>query len=63
MKVSELVKQIKKIGCYKVKEGANHEIWFSPVTGKQFTIPRHYSQELKTGTENNIRKDSGLGRR
>jgi len=60
MKVSEMVKLIKKIGCYKVKEGTNHEIWYSPITGISFTIPRHYSQELKSGTENNIRKQSGL---
>lgn len=60
MKVSEMVKLIKKIGCYKVKEGADHERWYSPVTGKKFSIPRHYSKELKTKTEHSIREDAGL---
>ena len=60
MKVSELVREVKKIGCYKLEEGANHEKWFSPVTGKKFYIPRHYSKELKRKTEENIRKDAGL---
>ena len=60
MKVSEIVKLIKKIGCYKVKEGTNHERWYSPVTGKEFSVPRHYSKELKTTTEHSIRKDAGL---
>lgn len=60
MKVSEIVKLIKKIGCYKVREGTNHEIWFSPTTGKKFPVPRHRSEELPPGTENSIKKDSGL---
>ena len=60
MKVSEMVKLIKEIGCYKDRDGANHEIWFSPKTGKHFEVPRHYSKELSTGTEQKIRKDSGL---
>ena len=60
MKVSELVKQIKSIGCYKEQEGANHETWFSPVTNQYFSIPRHYSKELRKKTEQAIRKQSGL---
>lgn len=60
MKQSELVKQLKKIGCYLKRDGANHQIWVSPVTGKTFTIPRHPSQELPTGTAENIMKDAGL---
>ncbi len=60
MKVSEMVKLIRKIGCYKIREGNNHEIWYSPVTGKKFQIPRHYAKELPTGTANNIRRDAGL---
>lgn len=60
MKVSELVKEIKSIGCYFDHEGGNHEIWFSPVTGIKFPVPRHYSQELNKKIENSIRKQSGL---
>ena len=60
MKGSELVKNIKKAGCYKVREGANHEIWYSPITRKNFTVPRHYSHEVKAGTANSILKDAGV---
>lgn len=60
MKGSELVKLIKKTGCYKVREGANHEIWYSPITGKTFTVPRHYSHEIKTKTANSILEDAGV---
>lgn len=60
MKVSEIVKEIKKIGCRKVAEGTKHELWYSPVTGKRFNVPRHYSKELKKKTEQSIRKQSGL---
>lgn len=32
MKVSEMKKLLKKAGCRKIREGGNHEIWFSPIT-------------------------------
>ncbi len=60
MKVSEMKKLLKAIGCFKVKEGGNHEIWFSPKTGKKFPIGRHDSQELKNGTQESIMKAAGL---
>ncbi len=60
MKVSEIVKMIKKIGRRKVREGSNHEIWYSPITGKKFPVPRHRSEELPSGTEDSIKKDAGL---
>ncbi len=60
MKVSEMVRKIKKIGCYIVEHGAEHDKWYSPVTGKFFRVPRHQSKELPTGTANSIAKDAGL---
>lgn len=60
MKQSELVKRLKKAGCFLKREGSNHQIWVSPITGKTFTIPRHGSQELPVGTAENIMKDAGL---
>lgn len=59
-KVSEIVKIIKKTGCYKIREGGNHEIWFCPATGEEIPIPRHYGRELPTGTANNILQKAGL---
>ena len=53
-------KIVKYTNCYKVAEGSNHEIWLNPSTGCKFTIPRHPSHEVKTGTANNIYKAAGL---
>lgn len=60
MKYSELKKLLKKNGCYLVREGANHEQWFSPKTGKTFSIGRHKNQEVASGTLRNIKRDAGL---
>ena len=60
MKTSEIVKELKKIGCYKVFEGANHERWYSPVTNLEFSVPRHYSKELHPKTAHSIKKQAGL---
>ena len=57
---AEMAKQMKNIGCYKIREGGNHEIWYSPVTNREFPFPWHYSKELGTGIENKLRRDSGL---
>lgn len=60
MRYSELKKLLKKNGCYIVREGANHEIWFSPKTNRHFTVGRHNNQEVATGTLKSIKKESGL---
>ena len=59
-KVSEKKRQLRAAGCFKVKEGGNHEIWFSPITGKRFPVPRHDAQELKSKTAASIDKQAGL---
>lgn len=59
--VGEVVRQIRrKTNCFFLREGANHEIWFNPNTGRKFQIPRHYSEELKPKTLHNILKSAGL---
>jgi len=60
MRTGELKRILRKNGCYKVREGTNHEIWCSPITGKQFTVPRHDGKEIATGTANGILNDAGL---
>jgi len=60
MKYSELKKILKKNGCYLKSEGANHEIWHSPITGTAFTVGRHNTQDVKKGTLNGILKQSGI---
>lgn len=60
MKTSELIKLLKKNGCYLYRNGKRHDIWYSPITGKQFPVPRHLSQDVPTGTCNSIKKDAGI---
>lgn len=49
MKRSELLKILKKNGCKLIGHGGNHDLYYSPITGKQLpsggTI-RTYRQEL-----------------
>lgn len=59
MKTQELLKILKKNGCYLLRHGSNHDIWFSPLSNKQFPIPRHKA-EIKMGTLNNIFKEAGI---
>ena len=62
MKVSELIKELKAAGCYVVRQGGNHEIWYSPITGMKSPVSRHTSQELPSGTEKSIRKILGINK-
>ncbi len=60
MKASELMRLLKARGCYFLKEGGEHETWYSPLTGKKLRIPRHPSKEIPSGTAERILKDAGL---
>lgn len=59
MKTQELLKMLKKGKCELVRNSTRHDIWYSPITGKQFAVPRHKA-EIAIGTLNNILKDAGL---
>ncbi len=59
MKTQELLKLLKKSNCKLLRNGSRHDIWYSPVTDKQFAVPRHKA-EIPSGTLNNILKDAGL---
>lgn len=59
MKTSELLKKLKKADCHLVRHGTRHDIWFSPITGKQFPVPRHKT-EVKAGTAKSIMRDAGV---
>ena len=41
MKTQELLKLLKKNGCYILRSGSRHDIWYSKISGKQFSVPRH----------------------
>ncbi|MCI6580557.1 MAG: type II toxin-antitoxin system HicA family toxin [Oscillospiraceae bacterium] len=60
MTYNELKKILKKNGFRLVREGANHEMWFSPKTNKQFTVGGHKTQEVPTGTLKSIMKSAGI---
>ncbi|MCD8334407.1 MAG: type II toxin-antitoxin system HicA family toxin [Clostridiales bacterium] len=60
MRYSELEKQLKKAGCTVLREGANHCIWYSPITGKRFPVSRHKTEEIPKGTLKSILRDAGL---
>lgn len=59
MKYSELERKLKKAGCYFVRDGKKHPIWYSPLTDKEFQTSHHKSEEVKFGTLQSILKDSG----
>lgn len=60
MKVSEMIKLLKKNERYFVEHGKEHDKWHSDATGKDFRVLRHPNRELPTGTAENILKDAGL---
>lgn len=60
MTYGELKRLLKKKGCSVIREGANHEIWFSPITNAQFPIGRHTKEEIPKGTLKSIKKAAGL---
>lgn len=60
MKFSELKKLLKKNGCKFDHEGKRHEIWYSPITGNYFTVGRHNSQDVASGTCKAIMEQAGI---
>lgn len=60
MRYSELERLLKKAGCRVDHEGTRHTMWYSPITGQYFPVPRHKGQEGKTGTVEKILKAAGL---
>ena len=59
----ELKREFKKAGCYKTREGTNHEWWWSPITNREFQMGRHNDQEVRPTTEATIRKQAGIPRK
>jgi predicted RNA binding protein YcfA (HicA-like mRNA interferase family) len=54
----ELVAILRANGCYLVRQGKGaHEIWHSPVTARNFTVPRTTKSRH---TANEVLKQAGL---
>ncbi len=60
MTTAELIRLLKKNGCFLFRNGANHDIYKSPITGKLFSVGRHSKEEVKIGTLKGILKDAGI---
>lgn len=59
MKLSELLKVFQKNKIIFIQHGKRHDIYYSPITGKKFPVPRH-AKEIASGTLKSIKKDAGL---
>jgi predicted RNA binding protein YcfA (HicA-like mRNA interferase family) len=63
MKYAELVKKLRRLGCYRTRFGAgSHEIWRNPVTQKQAPIPYHRTKEIGPGLLAHILRQLGIKR-
>ena len=60
MTVAEFVRNIQKQGIKFKEHGTKHDVYWNPQTGAEAQIPRHKSQEIKTGTKERILKNLGL---
>ncbi len=60
MKYSELEKILKKAGCTVYREGSNHTMWYSPITGQTFPVGRHRTEDVPKGTLKSIMTAAGL---
>ena len=58
--LSDLHFKRKDNGCFFVRPGGNHDIYHSPITGKDFPVPRHSTADVKKGLLNRILKQSGI---
>ena len=41
MKYNQFFAELTAAGCYVLRHGANHDIWYSPKTGNKFALSRH----------------------
>ena len=54
----ELARLLREAGCEFVRQGkGSHEIWSSPLTGRQFSVPKN---TVIRHTANGILHDAGL---
>jgi len=49
MSHNDFVKRLLSAGCRLLRHGRDHDIWYSPITGKTRPVPRHGSKEVRTG--------------
>jgi len=59
MTYAELVKKLTKKGIKFLAHGANHDIYYNPLTGGKSPISRHWNQQVPPGTLHSILKKLG----
>jgi len=55
MKRNKFIKHLDKHGCYLLREGSNHSIYYNPFNSRISTVPRHI--EIKYFIVQKICKD------
>jgi len=55
MKRDKLLKHLKNHGCYLLREGKRHSLFYNPHSTKVSTVPRH--KEIKPFTAEKICRD------
>lgn len=57
---AELKRFLRKHKCKMLRHGGRHDQWINLVNHKTFMVPRHDSQEMKSGTVDAILKEAGI---
>ncbi|HEX9723193.1 MAG: type II toxin-antitoxin system HicA family toxin [Vicinamibacteria bacterium] len=52
MKTGDLLRHLRRHGCYLKREGKAHSLWCNPATGAVESVPRH--QEIPNRLANKI---------
>jgi mRNA interferase HicA len=58
MKLSALLKHLRRYGCYLKREGRSHSLWCNPNTGHIEAVPRH--KEISNKLAKKIIKELSL---
>lgn len=60
MTSKDLIKLLKDNGCTFVRFGkGDHQVWYSPITGKKFSIA-HPKKQIPIGTLKSIKRMAGI---
>lgn len=57
---AELKRFLRKNQCKFLRHGGRHDQWVNKANGKIFMVPRHDSQEMKSGTVDAILKEADI---
>ena len=58
MKRNKLIRHLEEHGCYLLREGSNHSLYFNPENHAISTVPRH--RDVKKFTAQKICKDLNI---